>query len=204
MTFQIEEKIRSDMGRIFLEHIGGSRLFTCASCDTVLTNKSVEINLLIIESSVNFYQGMNWSAPDSLEPQGEPSSSTRWSTYTWVRWWTGSCWLADTWSGTSTVRTATPSWAGCTSSPPRIIRDTRRAELYWSGLWSRSVMGLTSIQSVTKLESLGPLYLKSRKYIIMFFCDKFFYVFLFLSCLSKNKIYIQNLMFSLAHTLIEF
>ena len=29
------------MGRIFLEHIGGSRLFTCASCDTVLTNKLV-------------------------------------------------------------------------------------------------------------------------------------------------------------------
>ena len=27
------------MGRIFLEHIGGSRLFTCNSCDTVLTNK---------------------------------------------------------------------------------------------------------------------------------------------------------------------
>ena len=37
MTFQIEDI----MGRIFLEHIGGSRLFTCASCDTVLTNKLV-------------------------------------------------------------------------------------------------------------------------------------------------------------------
>ena len=27
------------MGRIFLEHLGGSRLFTCANCDTYLTNK---------------------------------------------------------------------------------------------------------------------------------------------------------------------
>ena len=27
------------MGRIFLDHIGGSRLFTCNSCDTILTNK---------------------------------------------------------------------------------------------------------------------------------------------------------------------
>ncbi|CAG2119559.1 unnamed protein product, partial [Medioppia subpectinata] len=27
------------MGRIFLEHIGGHRLFSCASCDTVLTNR---------------------------------------------------------------------------------------------------------------------------------------------------------------------
>ncbi|CAH0396040.1 unnamed protein product [Bemisia tabaci] len=28
------------MGRVFLEHIGGSRIFSCASCDTVLTNRS--------------------------------------------------------------------------------------------------------------------------------------------------------------------
>ncbi|KAL1129763.1 hypothetical protein AAG570_012707 [Ranatra chinensis] len=28
------------MGRIFLEHIGGARLFSCASCDTNLTNRS--------------------------------------------------------------------------------------------------------------------------------------------------------------------
>ncbi|XP_047136629.1 protein yippee-like 5 isoform X1 [Hydra vulgaris] len=27
------------MGRIFLEHPGGSRLFQCANCDTVLTNR---------------------------------------------------------------------------------------------------------------------------------------------------------------------
>lgn len=28
------------MGRIFLDHIGGSRLFSCANCDTVLTNRN--------------------------------------------------------------------------------------------------------------------------------------------------------------------
>ena len=28
------------MGRVFLEHIGGSRLFSCANCDTVLTNRN--------------------------------------------------------------------------------------------------------------------------------------------------------------------
>ena len=28
-----------NMGRIFLEHIGGTRLFSCANCDTVLTNR---------------------------------------------------------------------------------------------------------------------------------------------------------------------
>ena len=28
------------MGRVFLEHIGGTRLFSCANCDTVLTNRN--------------------------------------------------------------------------------------------------------------------------------------------------------------------
>uniref|UniRef100_A0A0L8GVU7 Protein yippee-like n=1 Tax=Octopus bimaculoides TaxID=37653 RepID=A0A0L8GVU7_OCTBM len=28
------------MGRVFLRHIGGTRLFSCASCDTPLTNRS--------------------------------------------------------------------------------------------------------------------------------------------------------------------
>ena len=28
------------MGRVFLDHIGGSRLYTCANCDTFLTNKT--------------------------------------------------------------------------------------------------------------------------------------------------------------------
>ncbi|KAI4802006.1 hypothetical protein KUCAC02_019869 [Chaenocephalus aceratus] len=28
------------MGRIFLDHIGGTRLFSCANCDTILTNRT--------------------------------------------------------------------------------------------------------------------------------------------------------------------
>lgn len=28
------------MGRVFLDHIGGLRLFSCGSCNTNLTNKS--------------------------------------------------------------------------------------------------------------------------------------------------------------------
>uniref|UniRef100_A0A1B6K9F0 Protein yippee-like n=1 Tax=Graphocephala atropunctata TaxID=36148 RepID=A0A1B6K9F0_9HEMI len=28
------------MGRLFLDHIGGLRLFSCASCGTILTNRS--------------------------------------------------------------------------------------------------------------------------------------------------------------------
>lgn len=28
------------MGKIFLDHIGGTRLFSCAACDVVLTNRS--------------------------------------------------------------------------------------------------------------------------------------------------------------------
>lgn len=29
-----------NMGRIFLDHIGGTRLFSCANCDTILTNRA--------------------------------------------------------------------------------------------------------------------------------------------------------------------
>lgn len=39
ILFQISHKF-TGMGRVFLDHIGGSRLFTCNSCDTVLTNKN--------------------------------------------------------------------------------------------------------------------------------------------------------------------
>lgn len=28
------------MGRIFLEHLGGQRIFSCGKCDTPLTNRS--------------------------------------------------------------------------------------------------------------------------------------------------------------------
>uniref|UniRef100_UPI00358FA1FD protein yippee-like 5 n=1 Tax=Myxine glutinosa TaxID=7769 RepID=UPI00358FA1FD len=28
------------MGRIFLDHTGGTRLFSCANCDTILTNRA--------------------------------------------------------------------------------------------------------------------------------------------------------------------
>ena len=28
------------MGKIFIQHPGGSRLYSCANCDTVLTNRS--------------------------------------------------------------------------------------------------------------------------------------------------------------------
>lgn len=39
-SFLVLASQAADMGRIFLEHIGGSRLFSCASCDTILTNRS--------------------------------------------------------------------------------------------------------------------------------------------------------------------
>lgn len=32
---------KRNMGRIFLDHPGGSRLYSCAQCDTALTNRSL-------------------------------------------------------------------------------------------------------------------------------------------------------------------
>ena len=34
------------MGRIFLDHPGGSRLYSCANCDTVLTNRSQLVSMV--------------------------------------------------------------------------------------------------------------------------------------------------------------
>ena len=42
------------MGRIFLEHLGGSRLFTCANCDTYLTNKGELISTRLTFSTIPF------------------------------------------------------------------------------------------------------------------------------------------------------
>ncbi|KAJ3612869.1 hypothetical protein NHX12_019126 [Muraenolepis orangiensis] len=35
------------MGRIFLDHIGGTRLFSCANCDTILTNREVQDRVML-------------------------------------------------------------------------------------------------------------------------------------------------------------
>lgn len=37
---QVFRTLALKMGRIFLDHIGGTRLFSCANCDTILTNRS--------------------------------------------------------------------------------------------------------------------------------------------------------------------
>ena len=34
------KKKRKKMGRVYLEHFGGSKLFSCAQCDTFLTNRA--------------------------------------------------------------------------------------------------------------------------------------------------------------------
>jgi LSD1 subclass zinc finger protein len=34
------------MGKTFLQHPGGARLYSCAKCDTVLTNKSQLISMV--------------------------------------------------------------------------------------------------------------------------------------------------------------
>ncbi|XP_006016609.1 protein yippee-like 5 isoform X1 [Alligator sinensis] len=39
-VLSLDLKKLNKMGRIFLDHIGGTRLFSCANCDTILTNRS--------------------------------------------------------------------------------------------------------------------------------------------------------------------
>lgn len=59
------------MGRVFLEHIGGSKLFNCAQCQTNLTNRSQlistrftgatgELNYEIIFMMANYHTYELW------------------------------------------------------------------------------------------------------------------------------------------------
>jgi len=47
------------MGRIFLRHIGGTRLFSCSNCDTPLTNRAE----LISTRFTGKYIQMNCNCP---------------------------------------------------------------------------------------------------------------------------------------------
>jgi hypothetical protein len=51
------------MGRIFLEHIGGVRLFSCAHCDTVLTNRSELISTTYYARLPHIPGAHWWRAP---------------------------------------------------------------------------------------------------------------------------------------------
>ena len=78
------------MGRIFIQHMGGNRLFSCASCETVLTNRDELISTRYIyafrhplfishltlpsHSHVNLVLKVHWSyrASIPLQQGGQP------------------------------------------------------------------------------------------------------------------------------------
>merc|ERR1712228_93694 len=39
-SFSKKDNFRKNMGRIYLEHLGGSKLFVCAECDTFISNNN--------------------------------------------------------------------------------------------------------------------------------------------------------------------
>ena len=49
---------REKMGRIFIQHMGGTRLFSCASCETVLTNRDELISTRYIHT-FGLYQAIH-------------------------------------------------------------------------------------------------------------------------------------------------
>ena len=91
------------MGRIFIQHMGGTRLFSCASCETVLTNRdeliSTRCDIQRTASHCNTDLTIIISTQGSLEPPGAPSCSTRWSTSSTVKCRIGWCSLEGTWLG---------------------------------------------------------------------------------------------------------
>ena len=70
------------MGRIFIQHMGGTRLFSCASCETVLTNRDELIStryihafrhphfmLAAVTAIVKFVSKVHWSYRASIPVQ---------------------------------------------------------------------------------------------------------------------------------------
>lgn len=43
------------MGKIFLEHSGGTRLYSCAACDTNLTNKNELVSTRFTGATGNYW-----------------------------------------------------------------------------------------------------------------------------------------------------
>ena len=91
------------MGRIFIQHMGGTRLFSCASCETVLTNRdeliSTRCDIQRTASHCNTDLTIIISTQGSLEPPGVPFCSTRWSTSSTAKCRIGWCSPAGTWLG---------------------------------------------------------------------------------------------------------
>ena len=73
------------MGRIFLEHVGGLRLFSCANCDTILTNRNELISTrftgatgraFLFNRVVNLSYRSAYTAPSVMVLCGEQNSES--------------------------------------------------------------------------------------------------------------------------------
>lgn len=109
------------MGRIFLEHLGGLKLFNCAECHTNLTNRSQLISTRFTGATGEFnkceIQVMYHLQPvPVISLQDVLISSSVSSTWPSVQFRKGWCSLAATWCAMSCARTVGPSSVGCTNS----------------------------------------------------------------------------------------
>uniref|UniRef100_A0A3B1JI26 Yippee like 5 n=1 Tax=Astyanax mexicanus TaxID=7994 RepID=A0A3B1JI26_ASTMX len=124
------------MGRIFLDHIGGTRLFSCANCDTILTNRSELISTRFTGATGRAFLFNKVVNLQYSEVQDRVMLDGR-----------------QTWCETLAVRTATVSWAGSTSLPQRTASATKRDGSSWRGRWCERVRALRSTSRQMLLES---------------------------------------------------
>ena len=129
------------MGRIFLHHCGGARLYSCANCDCVLTNRTELVSsrfngstgrAYLFRTAVNLYTNEVQERVSGRIFRMNIQQYFNWLVGGAIRW----CWLADTLCAMSSAKNAQPNSAGCTSSPWRIRRNTKRETSYWSAHWS--------------------------------------------------------------------
>lgn len=74
------------MGRIFLDHIGGTRLFSCANCDTILTNRSELISTRFTGATGRaflFNKAMD-NLPSTCQWRALPTSLAWQKPFTWA------------------------------------------------------------------------------------------------------------------------
>ena len=57
---KLEREREREMGRVFLDHPGGMRIYSCASCDTPLTNRSELVSTVSVNFMMTVHVNINY------------------------------------------------------------------------------------------------------------------------------------------------
>lgn len=142
------------MGRIFLEHLGGLKLFNCAECHTNLTNRSQLISTRFTGATGEFsecetmYLLLPIPVIFSQDVLISSSVSLTWPSVQFRKEW---CSLAATWCAMSCARTVGRSSVGCTNSQRMRRRSNSYSTLHHATQWWLTILRLYRVLCVLVL-----------------------------------------------------